>query len=83
MGKVEKEWNVEVEQIVDSLTEAKAWLKGYLKNPEKNEFDWASEKSAHTALKYLELAEYEIWSLMYWENEKQVHLDQIAGETIA
>ena len=83
MGKQEKAWNTEVDELANSLETAKEWLKPFIQSPEENEFDWASEKSAHAALKYLELAQYEIWNLMYWENKRQVDLDRMSNETIA
>ena len=85
MGRLEKNWNKEVEDMANSLEPVKEWLNPFIEDPEdeENEFDWASEKSAHAALKYLELAQYEIKSLMYWENKRQVELDRKANNTIA
>jgi hypothetical protein len=39
-----------------------------------NNLDWESQKSAHQALKFIELAEYEMWNMQYWTSEKQKQL---------
>jgi len=47
------------------------------------DFDWASQKSAHQAMRYIELAMYEMWNLQYWKNKKQRDLWKKSVEDIA
>ena len=75
----EKEWNAEVKESVDTLKTAKNWLKRMI-NHQQN--DWESQKSAHHALKFLELAEYEMWNMQWWHNKGEQRLYHEAEDTI-
>ena len=52
----------------------KEWLEGIA----NTETDWETQKSAHQAMKFLELAEYEMWNMQWWENSRQVNLHEHA-----
>ncbi len=66
-----KEWNKRINDEVKKLKDVKSWLKKHSKDKTN---DWGTKKSAHQALKFLELAEYEMWNMQWWENSKQVDL---------
>jgi hypothetical protein len=74
-----KKWNDQVEGKVNSLNSAKTWLSRMINDPYN---DWDTQKSAHQALKFLELAEYEMWNMQWWENKKQHELQEKAENTI-
>jgi len=42
MGKDEKDWNREVDQMAQRIEPVKEWLKPFIEDPEGNEFDSAS-----------------------------------------
>ena len=75
-----KEFNRKVKKNVETLGKAKKWLKEMMFDKEN---DWASQKSAHQALRFIELAEYEMWNLQWWENRKQRELYLEAEKEIA
>lgn len=79
-SKANKNWNASVAQKVRALAPVKNWLAGQINDKTT---DWGSQKSAHQALKLLEMAEYEMWNMQWWANKQQVQLDQDARDTIA
>ena len=72
--KSHKQWNDEVKAKVRALDPIKKWLE---KNAD-TETDWGTQKSAHQAMKFLELAQYEMWNMQWWENAQQVKLHEKA-----
>jgi hypothetical protein len=56
------------------------WLDNYIDDAGT---DWETKKSAHQARKFLELAQYEMWNMQWWENKRQVDLHREAHDTIA
>jgi hypothetical protein len=73
----DKEWNNKVKMKVATLNKAKSWLEKMMVSQYN---DWGSQKSAHQALKFLELAEYEMWNLQ-WFNEKEIRDHRKAFDT--
>jgi hypothetical protein len=61
-------WNNQVKKKVYTLKTAQSWLRRMKDSPNN---DWESQKSAHQALRFLQLAEYEMWT-MQWFNEKEL-----------
>ena len=80
MPKSQNGWNQKVTKTVDKLIPVKEWLATLI---EDDTLDWGSQKAAHQALKFLELAEYEMWHLQYWENETQKRLHEKAHIDVA
>lgn len=56
------QWNSAVANKVKALGPIKTWLRSLV---DDNDLDWESQKSAHHALQFLVLAEYEIWNMQY------------------
>jgi hypothetical protein len=54
---------------------ASYWLTQFFDNPKT---DWGTQKSAHQAVKFLELAQYEMWNMQWWDNSRQVKLHEEA-----
>lgn len=78
-SKINKNWNTNVARKVKALAPVKIWLTSLINDKTT---DWGSQKSAHQALRLLEMAEYEMWNMQWWENKQQVRLDQEARDTI-
>lgn len=77
-----KEWNDEVESKINKIDAVVPWLKNIVEDDDKY-FEWDSQKSAHQAMKYLELAMFEMWNLQYWQNKKQRDMWKKSTEDIA
>jgi hypothetical protein len=75
-----KEWNREVDEHVAALAGVKNWLDKMTGHPDN---DWAAKKSAHQALKFLELAEYEMWNMQCWESQQEYKLYIKGEDTVA
>ncbi len=75
-----KQWNQQVDRAISRLTNTKSWLARFSVDPDT---DWESQKSAHQALKFLELAEYEMLNMQYWWRAKEQKLYHVAEETVA
>lgn len=74
-----KHWNDKVKTNVEILDPIKKWLDTI----SKSKTDWETQKSAHQAIHFLELAQYEMWNMQWWENSQQVKLHKEAHrETI-
>ena len=78
-SKIDQHWNPNVENNVQKLKPVKDWLERWINNKDT---DWESQKSAHQALKLLEMAEYEMWNMQYWTTRKQRDLYNEAEDTI-
>lgn len=77
--KSRKQWNDKVKTKAKLLDPLKKWLKGIA----DTENDWGTQKSAHQAMRFLELAQYEMWNMQWWENARQVQVHEDAEkETI-
>lgn len=74
-----RQWNRSVAQTVKKLEPVKKWLRTWMKD---SDTDWESQKSAHQALKFLEMAEYEMWNMQYWTTPKQRRLYNQAEDTV-
>jgi hypothetical protein len=74
-----QDWNQSVSDHVLALEPIKDWLRRWMRD---DDVDWGTQKSAHQALRFLELAEYEMWNMQYWENTKQAALHEDAEKTI-
>ncbi len=61
----EKRWKQSVSRTADKLEPVKSWLRQWIYDTDT---DWYTQKAAHQALKFLELAEYEMWNMQYWDN---------------
>jgi hypothetical protein len=72
--KSRKDWNDKVKAKAQSLDPLKIWLKGII----DTKSDWGTQKSAHQAMKFLELAQYEMWNMQWWGNSRQVKLHEDA-----
>jgi hypothetical protein len=68
VNKSRKKWNTEVKTKTNSLNPIKTWLEEI----SKTKTDWGTQKSAHQALRFLELAQYEMWNMQWWDNAQQV-----------
>jgi hypothetical protein len=66
MPQTPHQWNEEVKEHVNGLQDLKRWLRSIINDKDT---DWDSQKSAHQALKFLELAEYEMWNMEYFGSE--------------
>jgi len=78
-SKSREQWNDKVKAKVEVLDPLKEWLNDIV----KSETDWGTQKSAHQAMRFLELAQYEMWNMQYWKNSRQVKLHEDAEkETI-
>ena len=75
-----KQWNQQVDRAISRLTTTKSWLKQFSND---SGTDWESQKSAHQALKFLELAEYEMLNMQYWWRAKEQSLYLDAEKTVA
>jgi hypothetical protein len=53
-------------------------LKKWLKKIMDTKTDWGTQKSAHQAMRFLDLAQYEMWNMQYWENSRQINLHEHA-----
>ena len=67
-AKTKKEWNLKVEGNIRKLKPVKDWLGLWIDNKDT---DWESQRSAHQALRLLEMAEYEILNMQWWRNAKE------------
>jgi hypothetical protein len=74
-----KVWNTEVAEKIDGLEESRKWLRRMVND---NDLDWESQKSAHQALKFIELAEFEMWNMQYWTTDKQKKLYNEGEDTV-
>lgn len=73
MTKKEKDdWNEEVENMVEHLSSVKIWLSNI--NEGNENFSWPDIVRAQKALQYLKLAELEMWSMQYEDNQKLIGL---------
>lgn len=77
--KSRKQWNEEVRAKAVALDPIKEWLEGIT----RTDTDWGTQKSAHQAMRFLELAQYEIWNMQYWESSRQVRLHEDAEKATA
>jgi hypothetical protein len=81
-AKTDRQWNKDVAMQIKNLATVKQWLNRWIEN--KNT-DWESQKSAHQALRLLDMAEYEMWNMQWWKNpnERVLYLnaeDQVNGK---
>lgn len=67
-SKTAKQWNSNVESNIRKLKPVKDWLGQWIENKDT---DWESQKSAHQALRLLEMAEYEMWNMQWWRDAKE------------
>jgi hypothetical protein len=67
-SKSRRQWNDDVKTEARALDPLKKWLKKIT----DTETEWGTQKSAHQAMRFLELAQYEMWNMQYWENSRQV-----------
>lgn len=77
-SKSDKQWNRNVASNIRKLKPVKDWLEQWIDNKGT---DWASQKSAHQALKLLEMAEYEMWN-MGWMSKKEQALYMKTVKTV-
>jgi hypothetical protein len=75
-----KAWNKKLAKNARSLDLVMHWLDDYIDDVAT---DWETQKSAHQARKFLELAQYEMWNMQWWENKKQIDLHREAHDTKA
>lgn len=67
-SKTDKQWNSEVESQIKKLLPVRKWLQHCVNTAS---MDWESQKSAHQALKLLEMAEYEMWNMQWMSRKEQ------------
>ena len=79
-SKTDKQWNPNVESNIRKLKPVKDWLERWIENKGT---DWESQKSAHQALKLLEMAEYEMWNMQWWRNAKERKLYLQAEDNVS
>ena len=77
-----KNWNDRVKNNVKKLGPVRTWLQGLI---DDSNMDWESRKSAHHALKFLELAEYEMLNMQWWQDKSEQQLyfkaeDKVVGD---
>ncbi len=77
-AKLDKKWNQDVARQIKALEPVKRWLNKWVND---KDMDWDSQKSAHQAIKLVEMAEYEMWNLQWFENKKQKQLYNEAEDT--
>lgn len=78
-AKIDKRWNKDVKRRIDDLEPVKDWLRGCVAD---NDTDWESRKSAHQALKLIEMAQYEMWNMQWWKDQKERALYLIAEDRV-
>ena len=69
--KSDKNWNRNVESNIRKLGPVKAWLARCIENKST---DWESQKSAHQALKLIEMAGFEMLNMQWFRNPKEQKL---------
>ena len=67
-AKINRKWNRDVERQIKNFAPAKKWLARWINDKDT---DWESQKSAHQALKLLEMVEFEIWNMQWWKSPKE------------
>ena len=72
-----KQWNDEVRAKATALNPIIKWLEGITSAGT----DWGTQKSAHQAMRFLELAQYEMWNMQYWQDSGQARLHEGAEKT--
>ena len=72
-------WNRDVESNIRKLRPVKQWLNRFIAHKQT---DWESQKSAHQALKLLEMAEYEMWNMQWWQDRNERGLYLKAEKTV-
>jgi hypothetical protein len=70
-SKADRRWNQDVERNIQKLGPVKRWLAQWIENKST---DWESQKSAHQAIKLIEMAEFEMWNMQWWKNAKEQKL---------
>ncbi len=80
--KERQSWNKKVERQIKTIESVLPWLEKIERDPDKD-FDWHSQKSAHQAARFIELAAWEMWNLQYWSNKRQRRLWQKSTEDTA
>jgi hypothetical protein len=78
-GKTDRQWNKDVALQIKSLETVKEWLNRWMEN--KNT-DWESQKSAHQALRLLDMAEYEMWNMQWFKDKREQSLYHKAEDKV-
>lgn len=74
-------WDKEVEDKIKIIESVLPWLRKIETDPDRY-FEWDSQKSAHHALRFIDLAIWEMWNLQYYKNKKQQKLAKSAFEEL-
>ncbi len=77
-----QKWNKKVKAKIKTIKSVLPWLMK-IENDRDKYFDWESQKSAHKAVRFIELATWEMWSLQYFYNKKQRRLWKASCEQTA
>ena len=75
-----KNWNQDVTRNIRQLKPVMTWLGNQIGGKRT---DWTSQKSAHQALRLLDMAEYEMWNMQYFENTRERRLYNEEEDTVA
>ncbi len=67
-AKIDRRWNKNIQRLINGLEPVKKWLEAHVND---NRTDWESQKSAHQALKLIEMAQYEMWNMQWWESQRE------------
>ena len=70
-SRIDQKWNHDLATHIKSLAPVRKWLKKWIDDMDT---DWESQKSAHQALKLLEMTEFEMWNMQWWKNKKEQSL---------
>ena len=77
--KTDQHWNKDVAKQIRNLAPVKQWLNRWIENKAT---DWESQKSAHQALRLLDMAEYEIWNMQWFKNKNEQSLYHKAEDKV-
>lgn len=78
-SKIDQQWNMDVAKQIKSLAPVKQWLSRWIENKAT---DWESQKSAHQAIRLLDMAEYEMWNMQWFRNKQEQNLYRKAEEKV-
>jgi hypothetical protein len=78
-SKLDQRWNEDVAKQIKNLVPIKQWLNRWI---EDKATDWESQKSAHQALKLLDMAEYEMWNMQWFKDKREQRLYHKAEDKV-
>lgn len=78
-SKADQRWNKDVAKQIKSLAPVKQWLSRWIENKGT---DWESQRSAHQALRLLDMAEYEMLNMQWFKDKKEQGLYRKAEDKV-